>query len=77
MSEFVGSFGPLETGLAAVSLLGFAFYLLLLERPASLLRTVAKTLAIAALAALTIGVFPLAEQSSAVESSSVHLDGER
>ncbi len=31
----------------------------------------------AALAALTIGVFPLAEQSSAVESSSVHLDEER
>ncbi|MDP2733563.1 MAG: lysoplasmalogenase [Hoeflea sp.] len=56
MSEFVGSFGPLETGLAAVSLLGFAFYLLLLERPASLLRTVAKTLAIAALAALTLAV---------------------
>lgn len=31
----------------------------------------------AALAALTIGVFPLVEQSSAVESPSVHLDTER
>ncbi|KKN97347.1 hypothetical protein LCGC14_0157650 [marine sediment metagenome] len=31
----------------------------------------------AALAALTIGVFSLAEQSSAVESPSVHLDSER
>lgn len=56
MMEFFGSFGPLETGLAAASLLGFALYLLLLERPASLMRTVAKTLSIAALAALTLAV---------------------
>lgn len=56
MMEIVGSFGPLEAGLAAVSFLGFALYLLLLERPASLLRTVAKTLPVAALAALTLAV---------------------
>jgi uncharacterized membrane protein YhhN len=56
MTGFFQTLEPLQIGLTVISALGFAVYLFMLHRPASLAWTVAKTLAVAALAALTFAV---------------------
>ncbi|AKI03222.1 putative membrane protein [Hoeflea sp. IMCC20628] len=56
MIEFFQALEPLEIGLIVTSALGFAVYLAMLHRPTSLMRTVAKTLAVAALAGLTLAM---------------------
>ena len=52
-----GAFGIPEAvaaGLSAISVLGFVVYLFMLDRPSSLTRTIAKTVAVGALAALAL-----------------------
>ncbi|WP_394691695.1 lysoplasmalogenase family protein [Hoeflea sp.] len=56
MNGMTAAPGTLVLALALVSLTGFAVYLLLLQRPTSLLRTSAKTLAVAALSVLAFQV---------------------
>ncbi|MCY0092497.1 lysoplasmalogenase family protein [Hoeflea ulvae] len=54
MTGFLQTLALREILLLAVSGLGFILYLAMLDRPTSLVRTVAKTLAVAALAGLTL-----------------------
>ena len=52
MKTVLSSLGMTGTALVLVSLLGFAIYLVLLGRPVSLARTIAKTLSVAAMAGI-------------------------
>lgn len=54
MNGLLQGHGPVAAGLLAVSLLGFGVYLLLLGRPVSLKRTIAKTLAVGALCVFSL-----------------------
>lgn len=56
MDLFLAAHTNAVLAFAAVSLLGFAGYLLVLHRPVSLTRTLSKTLAVAALAAMSWAV---------------------
>lgn len=54
MTGFFGALDGVRAGLLAVSALGFVIYLVMLDQPSSLPRTVAKTVAVGALAGLAL-----------------------
>lgn len=56
MTGFIGTLDGVTGGLFAVSAAGFVVYLFMLNQPVSLTRTIAKTLAVAALAGLAFQV---------------------
>lgn len=56
MTGFLDRLDMAGTGLCAISTLGFVAYLFMLNRPTSLVRTIAKTIAVGALAGLALHV---------------------
>lgn len=56
MTGFSGILDAVGGALSTISVLGFVAYLSMLDRPASLMRTLAKTVAVGALAALALHV---------------------
>ncbi|MDF1608063.1 lysoplasmalogenase [Hoeflea sp. YIM 152468] len=54
MTGFLDTLDPAAAALSAISVLGFGIYLLLLNRSTSLIRTIAKTVAVGALAGLAL-----------------------
>ncbi|WP_417436515.1 lysoplasmalogenase family protein [Hoeflea sp.] len=56
MSDYLDSPDALATALSVISALGFVIYLFMLDQPVSIVRTVAKTAAVGALAGLALHV---------------------
>ncbi|MEM5492743.1 lysoplasmalogenase [Hoeflea sp. AS16] len=56
MSDYLDSPDALATALTVISALGFVIYLFMLDQPVSIVRTVAKTAAVGALAGLALHV---------------------